>query len=209
MSEQGEFFTYTREEFVDEFVHPDDLPAVQEARDMRALKVRAEYLTEMRKKAWLMQADAQRTRWSGKRSDRGGRRSSSRLSARRWAVTTTKSHQLRTGAAPGRAFLSRPSPCGTRSGKSTDGFAIPTTALSRSIPSSPSPAWPASPCSTASRPGTALPSAGTSSLWPESGSPTTSAPPERQPESRMSSTPPQQHGQHSGSRKAGRARHRT
>ena len=57
MSEQGEFFTYTREEFVDEFVHPDDLPAVQEASDMRALKVRAEYLTEMRKKAGLTQAE--------------------------------------------------------------------------------------------------------------------------------------------------------
>jgi DNA-binding XRE family transcriptional regulator len=51
MSEQGEFFTCTREEFV------DDLPAVQEARDMRALKVRAEYLTEMRKKAGLTQAE--------------------------------------------------------------------------------------------------------------------------------------------------------
>src|SRR5260370_41045896 len=57
MSEQGEFVTYTREDFVDEFVHPDDLPAVQEARDMRALKVRAEYLTEMRKKAGLTQAE--------------------------------------------------------------------------------------------------------------------------------------------------------
>ena len=57
MSEQGEFFTYTREEFADEFVHPDDLPAVQESRDMRALKVRAEYLTDMRKKAGLTQAE--------------------------------------------------------------------------------------------------------------------------------------------------------
>ncbi len=57
MSEQGEFFTYTREEFVDEFVHPDDLPAVQETRDMRAPKVRAEYLTEMRKKAGLTQTE--------------------------------------------------------------------------------------------------------------------------------------------------------
>src|SRR5258707_15869778 len=57
MSEQGEFFTYTREEFVDEFVQPDYLPAVQEACDMRALKVRAEYLTEMRKKAGLTQAE--------------------------------------------------------------------------------------------------------------------------------------------------------
>jgi hypothetical protein len=25
MSEEPEFFTYTREEFLDEFVHPDDL----------------------------------------------------------------------------------------------------------------------------------------------------------------------------------------
>jgi DNA-binding XRE family transcriptional regulator len=57
MSEQGEFFTYTREEFVDEFVHPDDRAAVQEARDKRALKVRAEYLIEMRKKAGLTQAE--------------------------------------------------------------------------------------------------------------------------------------------------------
>jgi DNA-binding XRE family transcriptional regulator len=57
MSEQGEFFTYAREEFVDEFVHPDDRAAVQEARDKRALKVRAEYLIEMRKKAGLTQAD--------------------------------------------------------------------------------------------------------------------------------------------------------
>ncbi len=57
MSEQGEFFTYTREELVDEFVHPDDRVAVQEARDKRALKVRAEYLTEMRKKAGLTQTE--------------------------------------------------------------------------------------------------------------------------------------------------------
>src|SRR5258708_34705889 len=57
MSEQGEFFTYTREEFADELVHPDDLPAVREARDTRALKVRAEDLTEMRKKAGLTQAE--------------------------------------------------------------------------------------------------------------------------------------------------------
>jgi len=26
MSEEPEFFTYTREEFLDEFVHPDDRP---------------------------------------------------------------------------------------------------------------------------------------------------------------------------------------
>jgi len=57
MSEPGGFFTYTRDEFVDEFVHPDDRVAVQEARDKRALKVRAEYLTEMRKKAGLTQTE--------------------------------------------------------------------------------------------------------------------------------------------------------
>ncbi len=57
MSELGGFFTYTRDEFVDEFVHPDDRVAVQEARDKRALKVRAEYLTEMRKKAGLTQTE--------------------------------------------------------------------------------------------------------------------------------------------------------
>jgi DNA-binding XRE family transcriptional regulator len=57
MSEQGEFFTYRRKEFVDEFVHPDDRVAVHEARDKRALKVQAEYLTEMRKKAGLTQTE--------------------------------------------------------------------------------------------------------------------------------------------------------
>jgi DNA-binding XRE family transcriptional regulator len=57
MTEHGDFFTYTREEFVDEFVHPDDRAAVQEERDQRALKVRAEYLAEMRKKAGLTQAE--------------------------------------------------------------------------------------------------------------------------------------------------------
>jgi DNA-binding XRE family transcriptional regulator len=57
MSEEGEFVTYTREEFVDEFVHPDDRAAVQEARDKRALKIRVDYLTEMRRKAGLTQAD--------------------------------------------------------------------------------------------------------------------------------------------------------
>ena len=58
MSEQPEFFTYTRDEFLDEFVHPDeDCTAVEEARQRRALQVRAEYLTEMRKKAGLTQAE--------------------------------------------------------------------------------------------------------------------------------------------------------
>jgi hypothetical protein len=31
MSEEPEFFTYTREEFLDEFVHPDERPAAEEA----------------------------------------------------------------------------------------------------------------------------------------------------------------------------------
>ena len=57
MSEQPEFFTYTRDEFMDEFVHPDDRPAVEETRQKRALQVRAEYLTEMRKKAGMTQAE--------------------------------------------------------------------------------------------------------------------------------------------------------
>lgn len=57
MSEQGEFFTYTRDEFVGEFVHPDDRVAVEDARQRRALHVRAEYLAEMRKKAGLTQTE--------------------------------------------------------------------------------------------------------------------------------------------------------
>ena len=57
MSEQPEFFTYTRDEFLDEFVHPDDRAAVEDARQRRTLQVRAEYLTEMRKKAGLTQAE--------------------------------------------------------------------------------------------------------------------------------------------------------
>ena len=57
MSEHGEFFTYTRDEFLEEFVQPDDRAAVQEARDRRALQVRADYLAEMRKKAGLTQAE--------------------------------------------------------------------------------------------------------------------------------------------------------
>lgn len=57
MSEHGEFYTYTREEFMDEFVHPDDRAAVKEARNQRTLKVRAQYLAEMRKKVGLTQAE--------------------------------------------------------------------------------------------------------------------------------------------------------
>jgi DNA-binding XRE family transcriptional regulator len=57
MSEQPEFYTYTRDEFVEEFVHPDDRAAILDTRQKRVLKVRAEYLTEMRKKAGLTQSE--------------------------------------------------------------------------------------------------------------------------------------------------------
>jgi DNA-binding XRE family transcriptional regulator len=57
MSEKPEFFTYTRDDFLDEFVHSDDRAAVEEARQKRTLQVRAEYLTEMRKKAAMTQAE--------------------------------------------------------------------------------------------------------------------------------------------------------
>jgi DNA-binding XRE family transcriptional regulator len=57
MSEQPEFFTYTRDEFTEEFVHPADRSAVEEARQRRALQIRTEYLTEMRKKAGMTQAE--------------------------------------------------------------------------------------------------------------------------------------------------------
>lgn len=56
MSEQPEFYTYTRDEFMDEFVHPDDRPAVGEARQRRTLQVRAERLAEMRKQVGMTQA---------------------------------------------------------------------------------------------------------------------------------------------------------
>jgi DNA-binding XRE family transcriptional regulator len=57
MSEEPQFYSYTREEFLDEFVPPEDRPAIEEARQKRALTVRAEYLTEMRKKAGLTQTE--------------------------------------------------------------------------------------------------------------------------------------------------------
>jgi DNA-binding XRE family transcriptional regulator len=57
MNEEPKFFTYTREEFLEEFVHPDDRPALEEGRQKRAIQVRAEYLIEMRKKADLTQAE--------------------------------------------------------------------------------------------------------------------------------------------------------
>jgi hypothetical protein len=37
LSEQPEFFSYSRDEFMDEFVHPDDRAAVEEARRRREL----------------------------------------------------------------------------------------------------------------------------------------------------------------------------
>jgi hypothetical protein len=57
MSEEPEFFSYTRDEFLDEFVHPDDRPALEEAHQKRVLAVRAEYLTDIRKRAGLTQAE--------------------------------------------------------------------------------------------------------------------------------------------------------
>lgn len=57
MSQEPEFFSYTRDEFVDEFVHPDDRAAVEQERQRRAIQVRAEYLVEMRKKAGMTQAE--------------------------------------------------------------------------------------------------------------------------------------------------------
>src|ERR1700691_770356 len=57
MSEEPEFFTYTRDEFLDEFVHPDDRPALEEAHQKRVLAVRADYLTEIRKQAGLTQVE--------------------------------------------------------------------------------------------------------------------------------------------------------
>lgn len=57
MSDSGEFFTYTRDQFLEEFVHPDDRTAVEDAREKRALHVRAEYLAEMRRNAGLTQGE--------------------------------------------------------------------------------------------------------------------------------------------------------
>jgi DNA-binding XRE family transcriptional regulator len=51
------FISYTRDEFLDEFVHPDDRPALEEAHQKRVLAVRAEHLTEIRKRAGLTQAE--------------------------------------------------------------------------------------------------------------------------------------------------------
>lgn len=57
MSEQEGFFSCTRDQFVEEFVHPDDRAAVKEARQRRALRIRAEYLAGMRKRAGMTQAE--------------------------------------------------------------------------------------------------------------------------------------------------------
>lgn len=57
MSEEPEFISYTRDEFLEEFVHPDDRQGLEDARQQRALQVRAEYLPEMRRKAGLTQAE--------------------------------------------------------------------------------------------------------------------------------------------------------
>jgi DNA-binding XRE family transcriptional regulator len=57
MSEEPQFVTYTREEFLDEFIDPDDRAYVEEVRERRALKVRPDSLTELRHAAGLTQAE--------------------------------------------------------------------------------------------------------------------------------------------------------
>jgi DNA-binding XRE family transcriptional regulator len=57
MSEEPQFFTYTREEFLDEFVHPDDRAYIEEVRERRALKVRPDSLIELRHAAGLTQVE--------------------------------------------------------------------------------------------------------------------------------------------------------
>ncbi|MGN9837818.1 helix-turn-helix domain-containing protein [Nonomuraea sp. H19] len=53
----AEFHSYTRDEFLEEFVHPDDREALKEARERRVSRVRAESLAEMRRKAGMTQAE--------------------------------------------------------------------------------------------------------------------------------------------------------
>lgn len=53
----GNFYTYTREEFLNEFVHPDDRQSVESAHIERLAKSRAEKLAHMRKIIGLTQAD--------------------------------------------------------------------------------------------------------------------------------------------------------
>jgi DNA-binding XRE family transcriptional regulator len=57
MSEEPEFFSCTRDEFLEEFVHPDDRLAVEEAHQKRVQAVRAGHLTEIRKRAGLTQTE--------------------------------------------------------------------------------------------------------------------------------------------------------
>lgn len=52
-----EFHSYTREEFITEFVHPDDRQAVEEARERRVAQVRGGFLADMRNKVGLTQAE--------------------------------------------------------------------------------------------------------------------------------------------------------
>ncbi|SEG96235.1 Helix-turn-helix [Nonomuraea solani] len=56
-----EFHSYSREEFLTEFVHPDDRQAVAEARERRVVKVRGEFLADMRKKVGLTQSEVAQT----------------------------------------------------------------------------------------------------------------------------------------------------
>jgi DNA-binding XRE family transcriptional regulator len=52
-----EFHSYTREQFITEFVHPDDRQALEEARERRVAQVRGGFLADMRKKVGLTQAE--------------------------------------------------------------------------------------------------------------------------------------------------------
>ncbi|MEU6711942.1 helix-turn-helix transcriptional regulator [Nonomuraea sp. NPDC046802] len=56
-----EFRSYSREEFLAEFVHPDDRQAVAEARERRVAQVRGEFLADMRKKVGLTQSEVAQT----------------------------------------------------------------------------------------------------------------------------------------------------
>lgn len=53
----AEFHSYNRDEFLEEFVHPDDREALNEARARRVALVRAEALAEMRKRAGMTQTE--------------------------------------------------------------------------------------------------------------------------------------------------------
>jgi hypothetical protein len=58
MSGSGEFCTYARDQFLAEFVHPEDRTAVEDAREKRALHIRAENLAEMRQNAGLAKGES-------------------------------------------------------------------------------------------------------------------------------------------------------